>query len=104
VCTRTLPTVIIAGASARRESRPPTLPPAKTRPSSLAWYGAMGRPCHVLPPKDRAVRRIGKTMSDGLSRRELEKAAARGLSLLKDAEVLGRIERDGRLRLDDAAE
>jgi hypothetical protein len=43
-------------------------------------------------------------MSDGLSRRELEKAAARGLSLLKDAEVLGRIERDGRLRLDDAAE
>jgi hypothetical protein len=47
---------------------------------------------------------LAKTMTDGVSRQELEKAAALWLSLVKDAEVLGRIERDGRLRLDDAAE
>ena len=46
---------------------------------------------------------LAKTMTDGLSRRELEKAAARWLSLANDAEVLGRLERDGRLRLDDVA-
>jgi hypothetical protein len=43
-------------------------------------------------------------MTDGVSRRELEKAAARWLSLVEDEERLDRLKRDGRPRLDDLPE
>jgi hypothetical protein len=47
---------------------------------------------------------LAKTMTDGVSRRELEKAAARWLSLVEDEERLDRLKRDGRPRLDDLPE
>jgi hypothetical protein len=69
----------------------------------FGWYAAMGSRDTFYRLKGEQCAALAKTMTDGVSRRELEKAAARWLSLANDAEVLGRLERDGRLRLDDVA-
>ena len=46
---------------------------------------------------------LAKTMTDGVSRRELEKAAAQWLSLANDAELLDRLKRNAEPRPDVAA-